>query len=406
MSNFIPNSFQTPNAYVDQFMYLLSGTEYKVLCYLVRRIFGFQKRQDRVSIHQITQGIRKRDGEYLDHGTGLSTASAHSALQSLIEYGLVLKVADNNQANEGTLYELQLDSVKVDSKGLVQRANTDRKDATQRTAAARMSRNLTLLSDRIPDMAGDPFCATESLPSVQQKGGLLSNRKPAFCQTETQKPAENSEEKTEENQETVNLDSTDPGAGAPAPSPVHLDPEISLFHEVTGRFPTRDQIPIVIERWKDRKFTVEELKPYWQEWVTRDHKRTSLGWLDWVDEGYIPTPWKKRGDPRMLDYQANRTIEENFLDNQVRDPEANTLWQNILCEAALIPSIRRVDFETWIYPAIPTRLENNHLYVTCANKVGCDWLEQNFTHLALESLERVPGQKVDIQFRVASENCG
>jgi len=63
MSNFIPNSFQTPNAYVDQFMYLLSGTEYKVLCYLVRRIFGFQKRQDRVSIPQITQGIRKRDGD-------------------------------------------------------------------------------------------------------------------------------------------------------------------------------------------------------------------------------------------------------------------------------------------------------------------------------------------------------
>ena len=73
MSNFIPNSFQTPNAYVDQFMHLLSGPEYKVLCYLVRRIFGFQKRQDRVSMRQITSGIRNREGDFLDHGTGTGT---------------------------------------------------------------------------------------------------------------------------------------------------------------------------------------------------------------------------------------------------------------------------------------------------------------------------------------------
>jgi hypothetical protein len=256
----------------------------------------------------------------------------------------------------------------------------------------------------MPDTAGEPFCATESLPSVQQKGGLLSNRTAAFCQTETQKPVENSEEKIEKNQETVNSSSTNPGAGAPTLSPVHPVPEISLFHEVTGRFPTRDQIPIVIERWKDRKLSIGELKPYWQGWVTRDHKRTSLGWLDWVDEGYIPTPWKKRGDPRMLDYQTNRTIEESFLDNQVSDPEANTLWQNILCEAALIPSIRRVDFETWIYPAIPTKLENNCLYISSANRVGCNWLEQNFTQPALELLEQKTGQKIEIHFQVGSES--
>jgi hypothetical protein len=403
MSNFIPNSFQTPNAYVDQFMYLLSGTEYKVLCYLVRRIFGFQKRQDRVSLHQITQGIRKRDGEYLDHGTGLSTASAHSALQSLIGYGLVLRVADNNQANEGILYELQLDSAKVDCKGLIQRANTDRNDATQRTAAARMSRNPTLLSDRTPDKASDPFCATESLPSVQQKGGLLSNRMATFCQTETQKPAEKEEGKKGENQETANEISKNPGAGAPAPSTVHLDPEISLFHEITGRFPTKDQIPIVIERWKDRKLTLEELKPYWQEWVTRDHKRTSLGWLDWADERRIPTPWRKSENNRAFDFQVNYSdFRENLSDPTPLDPKANDLWQKILAKAVLIPSIHRVDFETWIYPAIPTKFENNCLYISSANRVGCDWLEKNFTQLALESLEQNTGQKMDIQFQVGS----
>ena len=49
-STFVPNSFQTPNDYVDEIMPYLTGEEFKVLIYAVRRILGFQKRQDRTSL--------------------------------------------------------------------------------------------------------------------------------------------------------------------------------------------------------------------------------------------------------------------------------------------------------------------------------------------------------------------
>lgn len=103
---FIPNSFQVPNVYIDEYLHMLSNSEIKVLLYAMRRIFGFQKRTDRISISQFCDGVKNKDGDILDHGTGLSPATVIKSLDKLIEYGLIIKVADNNGKNEGTLYQL------------------------------------------------------------------------------------------------------------------------------------------------------------------------------------------------------------------------------------------------------------------------------------------------------------
>lgn len=431
MSNFIPNSFQTPNAYVDQFMYLLSGPEYKVLCYLVRRIFGFQKRQDRVSIRQIGRGTQNRDGEFLDHGTGLSNASVVSALQNLIIFRLVRKVAENNWANEGAMYELQLDSAKVDCEGLIQREDLTLNSERQRTEAARLGKKPGILSDRIPEKSKALFRATENLPPAAQNGGVLSNRggcsvqqkgalcpteqgvlsnrggrsvqqKGVFCPTETQnqdrKPFENSKAiQGDAYRETKSQDTSSPDL-----SRSNTPPEIILFHVVTNRYPAKDQIPIVIERLKDRELTAEELKPYWSEWVSRDHRRTSLGWLDWVDKRQIPGPGGKNFTSIML---SGRTPSEDIEQNQIKfmpiDPKAKALWDEILGRSREDPSISRVDFETWVNSAIPSGFESNCLYISCANQIGCNWLQQNFTLLALKYVEQSSGEKIDICFKVA-----
>jgi predicted transcriptional regulator len=103
---FIPNSFQVPNIYIDEYLHMLSNSEIKVLLYAMRRIFGFQKRTDRISISQFCDGVKNKDGDILDRGTGLSPATVIKSLDKLIEYGLIIKVADNNRRNEGTLYQL------------------------------------------------------------------------------------------------------------------------------------------------------------------------------------------------------------------------------------------------------------------------------------------------------------
>jgi hypothetical protein len=105
--SFIPNSFQVPNVYIDEYLHMLSGNEFKVLVYAIRRIFGFNKRVDRISISQFCEGIKSRNsGEYLDHGTGLARATVIKALDNLEKYGLIARIKGNDRNNNGAMYQL------------------------------------------------------------------------------------------------------------------------------------------------------------------------------------------------------------------------------------------------------------------------------------------------------------
>ena len=89
----------TPDEIFDVWLSELTGSELKVMLYIVRRTFGFGKDADAISLSQITNGIRKRNGQLLDRGTGLSRKSAYKAIQSLEERG-VIKV-DREMAEDG-----------------------------------------------------------------------------------------------------------------------------------------------------------------------------------------------------------------------------------------------------------------------------------------------------------------
>jgi phage replication O-like protein O len=95
----IPNSTQIPDVILDQWMAALSGAELKVLLYVARRTYGFGKESDNISISQLAEGIKRRDGTSLDHGTGLSRSGVKTACNSLIERGLLVRI--NNRSGEG-----------------------------------------------------------------------------------------------------------------------------------------------------------------------------------------------------------------------------------------------------------------------------------------------------------------
>lgn len=122
MPDFIPNSFQTPNDYVDKYMYLLTSAEYKVLTFVVRKIFGFNKRQDSIALSQFTDGLRSRvTGEMLNNGTGLTKPTVVKSLKELIKYGLIIEVSKGGTNHAANVYELQLDCTLVDIEGLKKR---------------------------------------------------------------------------------------------------------------------------------------------------------------------------------------------------------------------------------------------------------------------------------------------
>jgi len=105
---FIPNSTQIPNDYVDKFMAFLTPEEWKVLTYAARRIFGFQKRQDRISLTQFSEGISRKDGERLDYGTGLTLHSTRKAVDGLVKAGLLVLLEPASMNHTPALYMLQL----------------------------------------------------------------------------------------------------------------------------------------------------------------------------------------------------------------------------------------------------------------------------------------------------------
>ena len=69
---------------MDQYWHTLSGSEQKVLDYLLRRTFGFQKTQDKVSHGQFAKGIKG-----YDKGTGMIEKTVSEALKKLEQKGFV-----------------------------------------------------------------------------------------------------------------------------------------------------------------------------------------------------------------------------------------------------------------------------------------------------------------------------
>ena len=90
MGKYIPHSFQTPNAVIDDLMCLLSESEFKCYMFATRHINGWQDKIERGYAHISLSMFEHGYSQF--SGTGLSHASVVSALRNLVKYGLLVKV--------------------------------------------------------------------------------------------------------------------------------------------------------------------------------------------------------------------------------------------------------------------------------------------------------------------------
>lgn len=79
-----------PDALLDRVMANLTGAEFKVLAYIVRRTIGLKREADTISLEQICNGVKGRDGAVIDGGTGLSKKTAIAALKGLQDKGVIV----------------------------------------------------------------------------------------------------------------------------------------------------------------------------------------------------------------------------------------------------------------------------------------------------------------------------
>ncbi len=105
-----PTYTQTPNEVFDVLLDLLNGSELKVLLYIIRRTFGFKKESDNISLNQIVNGIKKKDGSIQDYGTGLSMQSVKNAIKRLTEKNVIIKIRrkDGSGQDKSPNYSLNI----------------------------------------------------------------------------------------------------------------------------------------------------------------------------------------------------------------------------------------------------------------------------------------------------------
>ena len=82
---------------INGWVHKLSGSEFKVLWYILRHTYGWQKDSDAISYTQFKYGILKKDKKWLDRGTGLSYPAIKKAIDGLKEKGFLEVIKGRNE---------------------------------------------------------------------------------------------------------------------------------------------------------------------------------------------------------------------------------------------------------------------------------------------------------------------
>jgi Bacteriophage replication protein O len=84
-----PTTTPVPDEVFDVLAPQLSEAELRVLLYIIRRTFGFKKQKDPISLTQLVEGIKTKDGNVLDLGTGMSRRGVMKGCQGLVKKGVI-----------------------------------------------------------------------------------------------------------------------------------------------------------------------------------------------------------------------------------------------------------------------------------------------------------------------------
>ncbi|MFZ1987786.1 MAG: replication protein [Minisyncoccia bacterium] len=76
----------------------LSGSEQKVLDFILRQTIGWRKSYDRIALSQFVNGVGESN-----RGTGLSTSQVHRAIKSLEEKGFIEVKRNKNRPSTFSL---------------------------------------------------------------------------------------------------------------------------------------------------------------------------------------------------------------------------------------------------------------------------------------------------------------
>lgn len=92
------NWSKLPHSLIDHLYLMTSEAEVKVVLYILRHTWGFGDDQKKITIDEFCNGRKRKDGNRLDNGTGLSVNSVKDGIARAIEHGFIEVLEDATDA--------------------------------------------------------------------------------------------------------------------------------------------------------------------------------------------------------------------------------------------------------------------------------------------------------------------
>jgi len=95
-----PNFTPVPDTLFDDLLPNLTNSELRVILYAIRRIYGWRKNEDWITLDQFVSGLKRWDGTIIDRGCGLSRTGVINGLRQAVTDGYLVKRLVCGHCNE------------------------------------------------------------------------------------------------------------------------------------------------------------------------------------------------------------------------------------------------------------------------------------------------------------------
>lgn len=333
----IPNSYQTPNWLVDTVMRLLTGNEWKCIDVICRKTFGWQKRSDRIAKSQIMDL------------TGLGDDAIDTSMSNLVRFGLVVRVAENDVANRGVEWALQVDDDKINWGELSKRKTERTQGNVSRTQKARMVKGGGVV---------------EHPPLVEQPGGGVVQQPP---QNPLSKPNKKEEEEAPKIEFSQELQEKLTAAGVYR----------RLWPEIQSRLSqgwTEADVLAVLDWMRDTNHDATRAA---QRFVARIREGSK------APDKYYPLVETDDQDPEHPEPAAevdDLPLMASDLDQPIHADSQMTpimAWQSVLGQ--LSAEMSKASFDVWVKDTSVIDYHDGKFLVAVENDQAKSWLESRLT---------------------------
>jgi len=221
-----PNGTIVPDDVFDVLAPELTEAELRVLLYVIRKTFGWKKNEDAISVSQMVNGVKTRDGRVMDKGTGMSKSAVWRGANGLVAKGILNRQQSQSENGEyeTNVYSLrffaeadaeQFEEIKSENRGvslqesnpisakepppLSKRVTVTLQKSTQPTSLQptslqqteinhsniRMHKNAELIVDNSDSQSITPHRNTSSAPPPRTESRPDNNRTSSVSQNDT-----------------------------------------------------------------------------------------------------------------------------------------------------------------------------------------------------------------------------